>query len=524
MRFLFLCLLAALSCATPPSGGHETGIVHAGFTTDPQTLTMVGKTDRYSEIVGRLLTDSLFQYDAGLNLQPVLASSWDLSPDGLTATFRLQRGVRWHDGAPLTARDVLFTVSKVRDPSTEAASYLSQFQDLVSIEAPDEYTVRASYSKFYADFLEGWTVPIIPEHLAGKDEHLLTGEFARHPIGCGPFRFVRYEPGIEIVLEANPDYWAGPLSVRQLVFRIIPDDRTGYQALLRGDLSMALLTPDLWMQAQRSEEARRLKQLFFYRNTVWHIGWNQDGSNPFFTEPGTRRAMVLTLDRPRFIETVLHGLAKPAATSYHPDTAWADPGTVPWPYDPEEAARLLDEAGWTDSDGDGVRDRDGRPFAFTLNHASTQEIGDRTAAWVQQSLAAVGVKMQIEKLEWRTFLERRRAHKFQAAMSQLSFTIPDQFELYHSSARENGLNYFGLSDQEVDRLVESGRTTFDTDERREIYRRLQGRLHELEPISCLFHFASPLLHDPHLEGLEPSFLDLWRTTPGPRAWLFSPGE
>jgi peptide/nickel transport system substrate-binding protein len=236
--------------------------------------------------------------------------------------------------------------------------------------------------------------------------------------------------------------------------------------------------------------------------------------------------MVLALDRRPFIEKVLGGLAKPAATTYHPDSVWADPGITPLPYDPGEASRLLDEAGWADHDGDGVRERRGRPFEFTLlMPVSRQEISGRIAAWVQQSLAEIGVRMEIETLEFGAYLERRSSGQFDAVMASLTFTpIPDQFELDHSSAAKDGFNFFGLSDPEIDRLLERGRQSFDPAERVALYRRLQRRLEELQPIACVFNFASPVLHDPRLGGLQPSPIDLWRITPGPRAWRWEEAE
>ena len=519
----WLALAVALAAACTPSHDDDAhrGVVRAGLYTEPQSLSLLGKNnDRHSDLFARLVTDSLVQYDAHLELHPMLATDWELSEDRRTVTFRLREGVRWHDGQPLTASDVVFSVEKARDPATEAPSYIAQFQDLVRLEAVDDLTVVAEYSKPFTDFLEGWTVPILPEHLAGRDPDLLSGEFARHPVGCGPFRFVRHQPGTEVVLEANPDYWGGKPQVQGISLSIVPDDRTAYEALLKGDLHLIGVPPDLWAEARSSPEADRLGRLLFYRLAVWYMAWHQDGSNPFFDDAAVRRAMLLALDREPFIEKVLNGLGKAAATTYHPDSMWADPGITPVPFDPDRAGRLLDGAGWRDHDGDGVRDRDGRAFEFTLTMPTPkQEVTSRIAVWIQQSLAEIGVRMEIEILEWGAFLERRKAGQFDAVMARLTFSpIPDQYELYHSSAQEDGFNFFGLEDGEVDRLLEQGRETFDVDERLQIYRRLQRRLDELQPIAALFHFAAPVLHDPRLRGLQASPIDLWRVTPGPRAW------
>ena len=211
------------------------------------------------------------------------------------------------------------------------------------------------------------------------------------------------------------------------------------------------------------------------------------------------------------------------ATTYHPATAWADPSLVPRTHDPARAAELLDEAGWNDRDGDGVRDRDGQPFRFSLMIAnSAQKLADHLAAWKQESWSELGLDVEIERIEWQAFREKRNAGRFHAATFSLTFTTsPDQYELYHSSARETGFNFYGLADPEIDRLCEEGRRAFDPDERRAVYHRLQALLHEREPLTCLFYFSSPVLHDRRLEGVTPSPLDYWRTTRGPRLWSWA---
>jgi peptide/nickel transport system substrate-binding protein len=322
------------------------------------------------------------------------------------------------------------------------------------------------------------------------------------------------------VLEANPDYWDGEPAIERLVFKIYPDQRTAYQALLTGDLDIMTLSSSMWNEGRSADEGDHLEAHLFQSFTTWTLVLNQDGGNPFFTDDRARRALVLALDRPTFIETVLGGLALPGATTYHPATRWADPAVEPLGHAPEQAARLLDEAGWIDSDGDGLRDRDGRAFVFNLMiPSSNQKIVDHMAAWQQQSWAEIGARAEIDKLEWQTFRERRNAGNFDAASYTLRFTAnPDQYELYHSSAREDGINYFGFADDEVDRLLEEGRGTFDVERRIEVYHALQRRLHELQPLTCLFYFATPVLHDRRLAGVVYSPLGFLSTSVGPRVW------
>jgi peptide/nickel transport system substrate-binding protein len=497
--------------------------VRTVLTQDPPSLSLLGKTDRNTEILAAQITDSLVDYDDHMNLVPRVAASWEQADEGRTLIFRLRPGIRWHDGRPVTAEDVVHSVTLVRDPAVENRNYPSQFRDLASVDAPDSGTVVARYHAASPDALEAWRLPLVPRHLAEPGAELLTGRFARHPVGCGPFRFVSYLAGQEVVLEANADYWDGRPRIDRLVFRIFPDERTSYHALLAGDLDLLTVTPDLWREALASEARSRLEGFVYYRLQLWLVTWNMDGSNPFFTDPRVRRALALALDRERFIAGVVYGLARRAVTSYHPDLPWTDPSLRPLEFDPDQARRLLDEAGWRDRDGDGVRDREGRPFRFTLTiHTATQRINDLIASWLQQAWAEIGVRAEIEQVEWQQFRARRDAHRFEAAMAGVGFTpIPDQYELYHSSARSGGMNWGGLADPEVDRLLERGRTTLDPVERRQIYHLLQRRLFELQPMAFLIHFPTPVLHDRRLRGIEPSPLDHWRTSRGPRVWYWS---
>jgi len=520
-------LLAALAAgcggggtASPARPGERANEARIYLANYPPSLCLIGKTDSSTEEVAIQISDSLVQYDPQLELEPRVARNWSFSPDRRTLTFTLRDGVRWHDGLPVTADDVVFTIERLRDPVMENRVWAPSFVDLESVVAPDDHTVVARYSVATPDVLEGWRVPLLPRHLAADDEDLMTGSFARSPVGCGPFRFVSADSGRRIELEANDDYWDGRPHLDRLIFKVFEEQRTGYQALLTGDLDVMPVTSNLLAAYRESGTHEGLDSFTFTRLNVTYIAWNQDGSNPFFDDAGVRRALLLALDRPAFSEAVVDGLATPAVTTYPLSGIWADPELAPLPHDPQAARRLLDEAGWVDGDGDGVRERDGRPFRFTLLiNESRQALVDRMAAWAQQSWASIGVDCRIEKLEFQAARERRFSHRFEAALGTFTLTPnPDQSELYASSARDDGYNFFGLADAEVDRLLQAGRTTFDPSRRREIYRALQRRLAELQPVAALFDFDTPVLLDARLRGVTPSPLGFLRTTQGPRTW------
>ena len=182
-----LCLCALLlGCPAPEPPERADAVVRTTLSGDPASLSLLGKMDLSSELIAFQISDSLVQFDEKLELRPRVAESWELSEDRTRLTFRLRDGVRWHDGRPVTARDVVFTVETVRDPATENRTYGPVFDGLTRIEAVDDRTVVAHYETIRPGFLEAWRVPLIPQHLAGADPDLLTGAFSRHPIRVRP--------------------------------------------------------------------------------------------------------------------------------------------------------------------------------------------------------------------------------------------------------------------------------------------------------------------------------------------------
>ncbi|MDH3628563.1 MAG: ABC transporter substrate-binding protein [Acidobacteriota bacterium] len=523
---LLVCI-GCIGCTAPAgtgSAGNPSTVRVSILSADPPSLSLLGSSDLNSQRLAVQITDSLVQYDPNMKLVGRLATDWTVSEDGTSITFNLRRDVRWQDGQPFTSRDVLFTAEAVRRPSVANTIFAPQLETLAAIEAPDDYTVVVRYEEGFPDMLEPWRMPQLPAHLAGLDEDLVTGKYAKHPVGCGPFRFEQHIPGQEIVLSANDDYWDGRPSIDRLVFKIYPEMQTAYQALLAGEIDLMPMSPDLHRQARESDRADRWTFDVYHTFSTWLMTWNQTGSNPFFDDPRVRKAMVHALDRDTFIETVLGGHARSGVTTFHPDLVWADPDARPLEYSPETARRLLAEAGWLDHDGDGLLDRDGTPFRFTiLVAASTMKLVDHMAAWQQESWKALGIDARIDRLEWQAFRERRNAGEFDLASYTLRFSPnPDQSDLYHSTARESGINYFGLADDELDRHLERARELgLDDDQRRAILHQVQRRLQALEPVTCLFYFATPLVYDRHLQGVKTTPLGLVETTAGPRHWRWS---
>lgn len=508
---------AGVSAAGPPYGGRFVYPVRA----EPPTLDFIAG-DQTSALVDRLVGDSLVDRDAAMRPVPRLASSWEFSRDGRILTFHLRPGVRFHDGAPCTGADVVYTYDRVIDPRSRAVGRIDAFLPIEKVESPDPLVVRVTYRSPYAPALDAWTVPILPRHLFPKEADFASSPVHRAPIGTGPFRFASWEPGRRIVLTANADYWGGRPYLDAIVFQVIPSQETTLQALLAGEIDYAPLTPVQW-EARASSPAfsARFTSIRFVPLFFYYIAWRSDGSNPFFADPAVRRAMGLALDREGYVRSVLRGMGE-VASSLLPGRG---PGAAPPRYDPGAAAALLDGAGWRVDPSTGLRARDGIPFRFTLLIFSGGEDHVRFSQVAQESLRRIGVEMSIERLDWPTLWSRLKQGRFQAVLSGfLSGVDPDGlYALLHSSQIGGGQNYAAFRDPQVDRWLEGARTTLDAGERRRLYDEIDRRVMHLQPYSLLFSPAIQAALARRVHNVRPSPRGILDWHPGAAAFYLDGG-
>lgn len=453
---------------------------------EPSTLIPLLASDSASHEVAGQVYNGLVRYDKDLKLEGELAESWDVSRDGLTITFHLRRGVKWHDGAEFTSRDVLYTYRVTIDPKTPTA-YADAFKQVKRAEAPDRYTFRVTYGKPFAPALESWGMAILPAHLL-EGKELTRSELARRPVGTGPYVFKEWIAGQKIVLASNREYFEGRPYIDRYIYRIIPDNSTMYMELKSGALDMMGLSPVQYRrQTDTPEFLARFNKYRYPASAFTYLGYNL--RHPLFADRRVRQALTSAINKDEIVHGVLLGMGQVAHGPYKPGT-WADkPDTRDFDYNPERARRLLAEAGWRDSNGDGTLDKDGKPFRFTIltNQGNAERL--KTAQIVQRRLKKVGIDVKIRVIEWASFLSQFiDKGNFEAVM--LGWTIspdPDLFDIWHSSKTgPKELNFIGYKNPEVDRLLEEGRGTFDQAERQRCYWRLQEILAVDQPYTFLY--------------------------------------
>lgn len=460
-----------------------------GYALELQGLNPLVSTDQNAnELIWYLLFTPLVVYDSTYAPAPGLAESWELTEEGVT--FHLRDDVRWHDGTPVTAADVVFTFDRAKDPATAsplAAAYLAAVE---SAEAPDDHTVRFTFSAPHAQPLEDFVWPPVPKHLLEDvpPAEMMRAPFNRSPVGSGPYRFVRWDVNRQLVFEADPGHAAslgGPPEIARVVYRIVPDRTTLLAELLSG--GVAVDGPVSPGDAGSIEAAPGVRLLSFPWRQFAYVGWNTRREP--FTSPAVRRALAMAIDREAIVETMLEGHGTVAASVIPPWHRLA-PDVAPLPYDPEEAARQLEAAGWTDEDGDGVREKDGRPLAFELLTNQRNPVYGDIAQVIQAQLAAVGAAVTPRLLEWQTVLSMHRGRDFDAVLTNWvldNFRV-DPRPLYGSdqAAREGSANRSSYASPVADSLMAVGTRAADDATAREAWTAFARLVQRDQPITLLF--------------------------------------
>lgn len=461
-------------------------IMVEGSIGDASNLIPLLASDATSHGIAGLVYNGLVKYDRDLQIVGDLAKSWEISQGGLVITFHLRPGVKWHDGFPFTAADVLFTYQKTIDPQTPTA-YAGDFLKVKKAEVLDPYTFRVTYDKPFAPALMSWSSAILPQHLlAGKD--IAKSPLTRHPVGTGPYMFKEWSSGQKITLIANPAYFEGRPYVDGYMMRVIPDMATMFLELRARGIDRMGLTP---LQFTRQTENNLFKKNFnkyrYLSFSYTYLGYNL--KNHLFADKRVRQAISYMINREELIQGVLLGLGKPATGPYKPGT-WAYNGKVKdYPYNPQRAKALLAEAGWQDRSGKGILEKDGKPFTFEIITNQGNEVRAKCAEIIQRRLADVGIVVKIRVIEWAAFVnDFINKRKFDATI--LGWTIPmdpDIYDVWHSSKTgPEELNFVSYRNREVDDLLEKGRSTFDQQARKQCYDRIQEILAEDQPYSFLY--------------------------------------
>lgn len=490
-----LCAILLVACGKPIEddtdyskqfSSEAGGTLIDASTAEPSGLiSMVAGESASSAISGNIF-NKLLKYDKNLDLEGELAQSWQVSPDQKTITFKLKPDLKWADGKPLTSQDVLFTWKLVTDEKTRSP-YASDYQLVKSATAPDKSTFSVTYDQAYAPALDSWAgLQVLPKHLL-ENQDIHTTAFARNPVGSHYYKLDSWTHGENIKLSRNPTSVLGAAKIDKLVTRIIPDNSAQFLELMADNIDLMGLDPIKYSRIipARSELQKKLALYKELGNSYTYMGFNL--KHKPFDDIRVRKAINYAIDKQEIIDGVYLGLGINIASPYKPGTRWSNPDLKPYAYDPNKAKTLLKEAGFVDSDGDGILERDGKPFAFEIITNQNKE-REKSAVLIQRRLREIGIDVQIRAIEWASFISRFiKTGDFDVVVLGWSLSLdPDQFSIWHSSQNQPGqFNFIGYNNPQIDKLLEQGRLELDPDKRMKIYHEFAKVLLEDTPIVYL---------------------------------------
>jgi len=483
---------------------------------DTKNMNMLVNNDHYVGEIWGSVTESLAErnYKDLSKFEPMLAESWSVSDDKLTYDIKLRKGVLWHDfkdpvsgkewkDVEVKADDFKFYVDVIKNPETDCAPMRVYLNDLEGVEVVSDYEFKVRWSKKYFESFE-ITLGLLPlpRHLYHayegpfdpkkfNDDH----ERNRIVVGCGPYRFDSWGKGQRVILKKWDKYYGRALGVmppiNTLSLDIIPHPSTRFQALLSKDLDEIDLEPDQWINRTNIPEFGEngfLKKISFPARMYRYLGYNL--KSPIFQDKRVRQALTCLVDRERIKKDIYYNLGRVTSGPFFMDTPYYDKSIEPWPFSIEKAKALLKEAGWADSDGDGILDKDGKKFEFSIMFDNANSIYSKMLPIIKEDMAKAGVQMNLMGLEWSVVIERLEKKNFDACCMGWGLGLsPDQYQLWHSSQADldHSSNFISFKNPEADRLIEEMRVCFDDQKRIEMAHQFHRLLHEEQPYTFLIN-------------------------------------
>ncbi len=454
-----------------------------------------------------LVFSGLTRLNSRGEVEPDLARSWEVSLDGLTYIFHLRTGVRWQDGTPFTADDVLFTIHLLQDPDYPGPPDVGALWRTVQVKKEDEATIRFVLSEPFAPFLDYTTVGILPAHiLEGVRAADLPGlEFNLSPVGTGPFQVEEVETSegeiTSILLRRNAYYYRpGPL-LERFRFRFYPSYQSVFRAYQAGEVEgIGRVTLELLPQVQGEELNLYSAQMARY--VLIFLNLARKDELPFFQEREVRQALLYGLDRQGIVEGLLQGQGIVAHSPVVAGTWAYDEAIRRYEYDPDQARALLDGAGWTLPPGAFARNEGGQPLAFSLL-VSTDPLQTALAEEVARQWSELNLQVTVvttSPLGLREALERR---DYEAALVELALPgDPDPYPLWHQTQITVGQNYAGLDHRRISEIIETARITVDPAQRAALYRQFQELFAEEVPAILLYHPIYTYGVDRKVQGVQ----------------------
>jgi peptide/nickel transport system substrate-binding protein len=499
---------AANQAATSGSPAYGDWIVQQ-IGADPESLNPLIDTDEIgSEILGEVFEGMLTVNNYTLKLDPALATSYEISPDQLTYTFHLRHGVTWQDGAPFTAADVKYTFDRIVDPKVDDAPIRSYFDTFKSCTVLDPYTVRFVTSERYFKTLEMiGTEAILPKHLLDNAGDFNSEPFNRAPVGTGPYRFVRWDTGSQVVLERNDHYWGLPTHyLSRLVYRIIQEPYVAAALLKKGEIDvMDPVQPLQWQrELANSRSMSRLTRVVYDFPAYNYLGFNLH--RDLFKDVRLREAIDLLIPRDQILKQVYLNQYATPTEGYDPPGSPNYNHAIPiTPYDPARAAALLAQAGWKLNASDGLLHRGSETLSFTVVYGAGSTSAETMLEIMQESMQRAGIELKLQRLEAVQMYAKLYDWDYDAVIGGWALDIDgDPTQLWSGAQADlkKSSNFIGFKNAEADRLMAAGRLEYDDAKRAAIYQQLQKLIHDDYPVCFLFNPREIMLRSNRFQNVK----------------------
>lgn len=527
-RLIALIALVALAACTKTGGTREggrhawtiPGVLRMGEQQEPDSLNLMFGNNESTDEVTSLLYSFLLRYDANGNFIPDLATAvptpqnGGISADGRTITVHLRHGVRWSDGAPLTAQDWLFTYHAVLNPRNNTKSNYG-WDHIAGASAPDPYTLvirlkDPSVAALDVLTMGGTSYPPLPAHLLAKLPDINHASINTAPVSSGPFVLKNWNHGSSLVFEPNPYYWRGAPHLKRLVWKVVPDTNTLLAQLQTHEI-------DLYRNVESNSVARLagIEGITTEHRLIadWrHLGFNM--SRPLLSDVRVRQAIAEGIDWKHINDTVYHGVNQLAVSDIFPQS-WAAPSLPPYPFDPAHARALLADAGWK-AGPDGILRKNGVPLRLTVSATTSAKSNEQSEVVMQSMLRALGIDLSIRN--YPSSLMFAQNGPLYSGKYDLEWSIdtngpdPDNAGLWNSAViPPHGANTSWLRDPIVDRTSAAAAATFDQAARKRLYQREEERLRQVVPAVVCYWEQSYYGFNSDLRGFKPAafLVDTW---------------
>lgn len=485
------------------------------ITSDTQNLNTLINNDFTASTLHSLTDSSLAERNfKDINrFEPLMAKSWTISPDKKVYTIKLRKGILWHDftdpvsgkrwtNVEVTAADFKFYIDVIKNKDTNCAPLRSYYKQLDHIEVVNKYEFKVFWkTRYYQSKVFTLGMMPLPRHLY----HAYPGPFDgkkfnddhqrnRIIVGCGPYRFVRWDKGLRVIFTRWDKYFGKKYGImppiKNIAFEVIQHPNTAFQALKAGKLDTFNLEPEQWIRRTDTKEFQpggSLVKYKYLRRAYYYIGYNF--KNPLFTDKHVRQALTHLVNRKAILRDVFFGLGKIVTGPFFVDSKYYDKSIKPYEFSVAKARRLLAQAGWTDHDGDGIIDKHGKKFEFTIIQVANSATQQKMFPIIKEDMAKAGIVMHIKTLEWSVYLQRLEKKQFDVCcLGWTSSLEPDPYQVWHSSGadKEHSSNHIGFKNKRADEIIEKLRVTFNMQKRLALAHEFHRLLHDEQPYTFLF--------------------------------------